>query len=323
MRMNCLLAKSIGRSWSAALVLALGAFQSLLAGRAEAQGFWFHRGTTYRSSVVMTSSGQGLNLAPGTMMTTQGLNLSPFTFQALTLTPMITGQSLNLSPNTLSLSPQSTFFVTSGMSSGATLTLAPQSTFQLVGGTNTGATLSLAPLSNGALTLSLSGGSPTADQGLQVLTLGFKNDSSKVNGFLQNLNTKLEALIGTVGKNLSKEDLTDLLMAAAKKALPGSGFGFLVDPVVEMFLKPVIDKLVGDRLPAGTNPSTPATGQPANGIPSGGMSFTVTGTITLTPASGGTTTPGGVPPGTTSTPSTPGDLKKDPGGSAAPAIGGP
>ena len=156
MRVNYLLAKSIGRSWSAALVLALGAFQPLLAGRAEAQGFWFHHGTTYRSSVVMTSSGQSLNLAPGTLMTTQGLNLSPLTGQSLALTPMITGQSLNLSPTTLSLSPQPTFYVASGTSSGATLNLAPQSTFQLLGGTNSGATLNLAPLSSGVQTLSVS-----------------------------------------------------------------------------------------------------------------------------------------------------------------------
>ena len=158
---------------------------------------------------------------------------------------------------------------------------------------------------NGAKTVSLSGGFPTADHGLQVLSLGFGNDQTKVNAFLQTLKNKLEGLVGAVGKNLDKQDVEDLLLATAKAALAGSGFGFVVDPVLEIFLKPVIDKLIGDRLPDGTGTTgtgttgtgtpgpgnagttTPAPRTPPPAVPSGGMSFTVSGTIILTPASGG------------------------------------
>ena len=66
-------------------MLALGVFQPLLGGRAKAQGFFFHPGTTYRSRVVTRGYGQGLNLVPGTVMSMQGLNLSPFNGQALAL----------------------------------------------------------------------------------------------------------------------------------------------------------------------------------------------------------------------------------------------
>jgi hypothetical protein len=152
------------------------------------------------------------------------------------------------------------------------------------------------------------------------------------------LKNKLEGLVGAVGKNLDKQDVEDLLLATAKAALAGSGFGFVVDPVLEIFLKPVIDKLIGDRLPDGTGTAgtgTPGTGTPGPGnagtntpaprtpppaVPSGGMSFTVSGTIILTPASGGgqnAARPSGI-----ATPVAL-DLKIDNGGSASPVVDGP
>ena len=285
----------------------------------------------------MNGSGQGLNLAPATMMNTQAMSLAPFTGQALTLSPMIAGQSLSLSPTTLSLSPQTAYYVTSGTTSGASLALAPQSMFQLVGATNSGATHGACPQrAIGVQTLSFSG-VPTAEHGMQVLSIGFGGNQAKVNGFLQTLKTKLEGLVGAVGKNLTKQDVTNLLMTTANDALASSGFGFL-SPGLDVFLKPLIDKLVGDRLSPGADTTTPTTGTttPTTGtttpvagtttvtVPLGGMSFTVSGTITLTPASGGTqiTAPN---PGTVTPPVTGagGNLRQDPGGSAAPSIGGP
>ena len=59
--------KSIVRSWNAAFVLALVTLHLLLVGRAEAQGHFFHGGTTYRYRSV-TRSGPGVNLLPGSMM---------------------------------------------------------------------------------------------------------------------------------------------------------------------------------------------------------------------------------------------------------------
>ena len=328
--------KSIVASWNAAFVLALVTLHLLLVGRAEAQGHFFHGGTTYRYRSV-TRSGPGVNLLPGTMMLSS-VSSAPIMGQPLALTPGIAVHSLSLSPSTLSLGPQN-FYLHNGTTSGVSLSLAPQASYQLVHGTNSGATLSLVPQQvNGAKTVSLSGGFPTADHGLQVLSLGFGNDQTKVNAFLQTLKNKLEGLVGAVGKNLDKQDVEDLLLATAKAALAGSGFGFVVDPVLEIFLKPVIDKLIGDRLPdgtgttgtgttgtgtlgpgnAGTTTPTPRTPPPA--VPSGGMSFTVSGTIILTPASGGAqnaTRPSGI-----ATPVAL-DLKIDNGGSASPVVDGP
>jgi hypothetical protein len=306
----------------AALVIILGSFPDLFAGRAEAQGLIFHGGSYYRSRVVMRNPGAALSLAPGTVVPTQALNLSPWTGHVLTLSPTVPVQSIHLSPTTLSLSPQTTFYPTSGSTSGATLSLAPLPAYQLIGGTNSGITLNPATVPYGTQSIPLNAGAPTVEQGMQVLSLGFRHDPVRLNGFLQSLRTKLEGLVGAVGKNLSRKDVTDLLMIAAKDALAGSGYGFLVDPVVEMFLKPVIDKLVGDRLPAYPDPNAHTPGQPTPSVPSGGMSFTVSGTLFLTPATGGGKGQNGGSNGQV-TPGTPplGDLRRDPGGSAAPSIG--
>jgi hypothetical protein len=325
MRVNCRLIKWIGRSSSAGAILALVAFQTLFTARAEAQWFPFGGGYRYKS---VTRSGPGLNLFHGgTMMMAPSLGVSPVMGQSLAFSPVMTGQSLGLSPTTLSLSPQPTYFLSGGTSSGMTLSLAPQPTFQLIQGTNSGATLALSPQFNGVQTITLTG-SPTAEHGMQVLSLGFGNDPTKVNGFLQGLKNKLEGLVGAVGKNLTKQDVEDFLMTAAKSALAGSGFGF-AGPALDLFLKPLIDKLIGDRLPAGDGTPatpTPATPTPATptspiAVPSGGMSFNVSGTIVLTPASGGGAAP--VRGNGNVTPAQPSDFKTEPGGTAAPVVGGP
>jgi hypothetical protein len=307
MRTNCGLNKSTKRSWGAALVLTFLIFQPLLAGRAEAQGFLFpgglfHRGTVYRSSVVSNGFAPGMSLSSGPMLNNQTLGLSPFVGQSLSVSPTFTAQSLSVSPTTLSVSPQNVYYVMSGTTPGTTLSLSAQPA--------------------GAQTITFTG-SPTAEHGMQVLSAGFFGNQTKVNGFLQGLRSKLESLAGEVGKSLSKEDVTDLLLTTAKKALAGTGFGFAIDPVLDLFLKPLIDKIVGEKIPAGTDPTPP--GAPArSGTPvaaSGGVTFAVSGTIVLTPTSGGVVDPGRlpIPPGTGQGV----DLKIRPGGALAPAIGGP
>jgi hypothetical protein len=317
MSMKCLLSKSIGRSWSAAIVLGVIAFHSVFAARAEAQGFLFP-GTGYRSRTV-TRSGPGW-LWPGPIMMGPGLGFAPFAGHSIAATPIVTGQLVGYSPNAVSLGAQPTYYVVNSVGSGALRSFSPQGTFQLGSGPSSGGTLTLAQQPNGSLVLIFSGGTPTAEHGMQVLSVGLGNDSAKVNGVLQALKSKLETLIG---KNLNTQDLEDLLMATAKSALAGTGFGFLADPLLDMFLKPLIDKIIGDRLPGtittpnGTTPSgtTPSGTTPSGTTPTGGMSFTVSGTIVLTPASGVA-----VPnPVKNDTPAN-GGVKPDPGVVVAPVI---
>src|ERR1700678_148004 len=117
MRVKGQLNKPTKRSRGAALVLAFCVFQPLLGGCAQAQGFlWppgflFNRGPVYRSRVVSNGYAPGLSLSSGTMLNNQSLGLSPFVGQSMALSPMITGQSLSVSPTTLSLSPQTAYYV--------------------------------------------------------------------------------------------------------------------------------------------------------------------------------------------------------------------
>jgi hypothetical protein len=291
--MNCLRKRLIGRSWSAAIVLGVIAFHSVFAGRAQAQWlFPFGGGYRYKS---VTRSGPGLSLFPGrTMMMAPSLGFAPVMGQSMAFSPVVTGQSFDLSPTTLSLSPQNTLFLSSGTTSGTTLSFAPQATFQVTQGTNSGATLAFSPQFNGVQTITFSG-SPTAEHGMQLLSMGFRNDPTKVNGFLQGLKSKLESLVGAVGKNLTKQDVEDLLMTAAKSALASTGFGF-AGPALDLFLKPLIDKLIGDRLPDGTG-STGTTIQlpvkPGTADKTGGT-FQISGTVTFTPVNG-SSPDGGMP----------------------------
>ena len=316
MRMNGRSNKLTKRARSAAIVLGVIAFHSVFAGRAEAQLlFPFGGGYRYKS---VTRSGPGLGLFHGgtVMMGPTSLGVSPIMGQSLAFSPVMTGQSVGLSPTTMSLGASPTFFVTNAASTGFTLNVSPQPTFQLTQGTNSGATLAIGPQFNGVQTITLSG-SPTAEHGMQILSLGFGNDSTKVNGFLQGLKNKLEGLVGAVGKNLTKQDVEDLLMAAAKSALAGSGFAF-AGPALDLFLKPLIDKLIGDRLPDGTGtPAAPTPGAPTSpiAVPAGGMSFNVSGTIVLTPA-GGVAPTGPAQPGQNGT----GTAKPAPGVTPAPVI---
>jgi hypothetical protein len=305
MRMKCLLNKLIGRSWSAAIVLGVIAFNSVLAGRAEAQWlFPFGGGYRYKS---VTRSGPGLSLFPGrTVLMGPSLGLSPVMGQSLAISPVqslgfspvIAGQSLGLGSTTLSLGAQPTFFLTSGTSAGINLSLTPQATFQLSQGTNSGATLSLSQGLNGAQVLTLSGGPPTAEHAMAVLSAGLGNDQARVNGALDGLRKKLGDVFGKFSKNVDKQTLENLLLDAAKSALAPTGFGLLGDPLIDIFLKPLINRLIGlpdGSTPAGTPPSGTPLPPPVTPAPGGAMSFTVSGTIVLTPA-GGVVPP---PPGRT------------------------
>jgi hypothetical protein len=271
---------------------------------------------------IMT--GQGLNLSPG-IMTGQGLNLSPgfVTGQSLNLSPA--GQTLQLGTATLSLSPQPTYQLVVGTNSGSTLNLSPQTT--------SGVTLNLSPAPAAVQTISLGSGPLTADQAYQVLALGFQNNQAKVNDFNQAMKNKLGDLIGKVGTSLPRDSLAKLLVAAAKAFLPVAGSLFnLNDPAtnnnIEQILIPIIDKIVGDILPAAPGTTTPppaGTSQPPVAIPAGGANFTISGTgtftFTVSPAAGKPSGPGSGNGQTT--PTTPKPLTPVDGGGAAPSIGGP
>ena len=328
MKTNYLTEKRIGRLRIVVPVLSFVAFQFLLAGRAEAQFLWpFNQGTVYRSRTVTYNSGQVLSLGTGTTMATNALSVSPFAGQTLAVSPGFTGQTISLSSSPLALGYQPTYQLTTGTSSPVTLSVSPQATLGV--GTNSGLTLNVSGPVNGSGVVSLDGATTTLEQGNRYISLALGGDQAKINGFMQNLRKKAKALVNGMGSDFTKQDLSNDLLAAAKAVLGSTGWGLLAEPLVSIFLKPVIDNIVGDVWPSGsdtsgtdTDKSTPTPPQPGSVVPPGGMSFGVSGRIVLTPTGGGpapngnNTGNGGPAPA----PSIPTDLKTDQGGSAAPEI---
>ncbi len=294
MKTNYLTEKRIGRLRIVVPVLSFVAFQFLFAGRAEAQFLWpFNQGTVYRSRTVTHYPGQVLSLGTGNTMTTNGLSVSPYGGQTLAVSPGFTGQTLSLSSSPLALGYQPTYQLTTGTSSPLTLSVSPQATLGV--GANSGLTLNVSSPVNGSGVVSLDGATTTLEQGNRYISLALGGDQTKVNGFLQNLRKQAKALVSGMGSDFTKQDLSNSLLAAAKAGLGSTGWGLLAEPLVSIFLKPVIDNIVGDVWPSGsgapaTDPvkSTPSAPQTGAVVPPGGISFTVTGTIVLTPAAGTT-----------------------------------
>ncbi|MFO0891191.1 MAG: hypothetical protein U0790_18860 [Isosphaeraceae bacterium] len=126
---------------------------------------------------------------------------------------------------------------------------------------------------------------------------GFGGSHHRLQGLIQFLRNRLELLIRQKGGVLSEQELTTLLLDAAKSFMLGNGFGFLINEAVEPIIKRLISQLLRDRqasTPSAPNedvpapPAPPGPGpRPSGDVPaSGAITFEVSGRIILTPTGG-------------------------------------
>jgi len=245
--------------------------------RSAEAGDWFgwHHGQTVWL-VNQPTTTQSIVTVPATTTTQFRQAFVPSTNASLTLTPGLT----------TSVGSSNTFFVVQqGTTSPVGVTLAPQMSGNVSG-------VSVGP---GGVT----------DNDYQVLASGFGGSFLKAQGFEKFLKDQLENLINQKGNVLNQQELTTLLLDAAKGFLSSNGFGFLINDAVEPIIKRLIGKVIQDR--QGSQPALPNGNKPApNGsvIPSGGATFDITGRITLTPTQAGQLKPP-LPPGPLPTSLTP------------------
>jgi hypothetical protein len=226
------------------------------------------------------SSTQAVALVPATAMTPQ-LRTVPFTqLQAGTMPglQLVSGNTAFTTPGlTVSAGTPTTYYVVpqgGGVSAG--LQVAPQ-------------------VGAGAQGLTAGTGGVT-DYDYQVLTAGLGGSFLKFQGFQKFLGDQLNNLLNQ-NSGLTKDLLIPILLDAAKGYLTSQGFGFLLDPNVEAIIKRLIGKVIDDRMGSqGSNgnqnngkQTTPSGPTPS--VPTGGFTFTVSGTIVLTPAGSGSTPP--------------------------------
>ena len=76
---------------------------------------------------------------------------------------------------------------------------------------------------------------------MSVLAVGFGNRPSKVNALSDHLKGLLPGLLG---KGLSGDQITTLLMDAAKSFMTNQGFGFVINDAIEPILKRLIAQLL-------------------------------------------------------------------------------
>jgi hypothetical protein len=82
-----------------------------------------------------------------------------------------------------------------------------------------------------------------------------------------------------------------------------TGFGFVLDPVVDGIIKRLINKIIQNKQNQPTNGNGGSNPPPQTpSIPSGGATFQINGRITLTPVNGGGNPPNGNHNGTPSGP---------------------
>jgi hypothetical protein len=143
---------------------------------------------------------------------------------------------------------------------------------------------------------------PVTDADYQYLAAGFGGRFT----IIQSLEKKLSAAYDRAsGQNLSNDDLVSFLTGVANQFLNQTGFGFVLDPVVDGIIKRLINKIIQNKQTQPTNggPSNGGTNPPQTpSIPSGGATFQINGRITLTPVNGGGNPPNGNPNGPPSGP---------------------
>ena len=245
--------------------------------RSAEAGDWFgwHHGQTLWV-VNQPTTTQSIVTVPATTMTQ--LRLAPVT--QLPLGTVTAGQTLQFVPSTnapLTLTPG----LTTSVGSSNTFFVVQQGTTSPVG-------VTLAPQISGNVSGVSVGPGGVTDNDYQVLASGFGGSFLKAQGFEKFLKDQLENLINQKGNVLNQQELTTLLLDAAKGFLSSNGFGFLINDAVEPIIKRLIGKVIQDR--QGSQPALPNGNKPApNGsvIPSGGATFDITGRITLTPTQAG------------------------------------
>ena len=277
------------------LMVACGFLPLLPSRPAVAGGFWWQHGNGQTVMMAQPSTAQVVTLVPANT-TTHQLQFSPFshlqmgTMTGLRLAPAntaITAPGLTLSAG----SPTTYYVVQQGVGSASAPVVAPQA----VGGSR--------GLKSGA------GG--VTDQDYQILTTGLGGSFLSVQSFEQFLANELDKLMNQ-SSGLNKDQLTTLLLDAAKAYLTSQGFGFLLDPTVDAIITRLIGKVFQDRqasrkssTPTNSGTTPPNGGNaPSNGsgkVPSGGFTFTVSGQVVLTPANVPGNTPTGNVPGNTPT----------------------
>src|SRR5271157_401180 len=260
---------------------------------ATADGFHWHHWQGRTTMVVSGVPASNVSFVPVSAM--QAVSVAPTTTSGLQFVPVGAVQSSGVSAGqVVQFTPVSaSMFVPSGVGSSGVV---------FVQGSTTQAQSGFVPVGQSAGTSSFGGvgaGGGTPDYDLSVLAVGFGNRPSKVNALSDHLKGLLPGLLG---KGLSGDQNTTLLMDAAKSFMTNQGFGFVINDAIEPILKRLIAQLLQQSpAPAPSNNKNNAPVPPNTPSPSvGGQSFTVTGTIVLTPATGTTqpATPNGpvVPP---------------------------
>jgi len=119
-------------------------------------------------------------------------------------------------------------------------------------------------------------GSGLTDYDLSVLATGFGNKLSKIDALRDHLKLNLTDLLG---RGFSADRITTLLVDAAKAYLTSQGFGFLINDAIEPILRKLVGQVIRDQPGTPTEPEEPTL--PTGKI--GTQTFTISGTVTLTP----------------------------------------
>jgi hypothetical protein len=257
------------------------------------QRVWIVNQPTTTPSTALTTTPVRLTTAPqlqlGTVTTGQTIMYLPATTTSLAVTPGLTTSFGSLGLSRVRLP---------GTSNQVALAVAPQTSSNVVS------------LSVGT------GGATDTDSQVVALGLALGGGNKSLSDFLSFIEGQAGNLVNQAGSNANQQSIVDTLFNMATSYLSGNGFGIVIDDVVAPIIKRLINKAVQK-----VQPPTPPT--PSNVVvPQGGSggTFTISGTITLTPTGQVTpnTTPGGTQPGGTQTPTGPTSLTPG-GGTIAPS----
>ena len=248
-----------------ALFLTAGAAPVVLEGSATAGGFLFRGHGHGQQAVVFVQPVQthAVTVVPAAA-SFQHLTFAPATQLQLGAAPAV--QMLQMPATGLTTSPQATYYVIQGAANPAA--------------------------SPGRGGLTVGGAGDLTDYDYNVLSANIGNSQTRVRGFEKFIAAEVDKLFGQGG--LGQNQIETLAFDAAETFLSG----FVPEPIIKG-LEPIIDKFIkkavqdrkgrqagGDARAPGETPANPA-GPVSPVVPAGGMTFNVTGQITLTPVKAG------------------------------------